>query len=190
MSTFRPDQIAPDPDRLNARKDVQTTLRAYAAFLADPAFAHRVDLKVLTAIAGDAKMPVRERRRSAEMLGRLYLEALDKASELGCVREQVLISLGIDPNGGGTHVAVDARHVTIEADREQLRALLADPESAALAGALSRRVDGRSREHGVPADQGPVPDPAAPVAPLEGGRAGGADGRAAARPDAAPAREV
>ena len=81
MSTFRPDQIAPDPDRLNARKDVQTTLRAYAAFLADPAFAHRVDLKVLTAIAGDTKMPVRERRRSAEMLGRLYLQALDKAGD-------------------------------------------------------------------------------------------------------------
>ena len=36
MSTFRPDQLAPDSDRLKARKDAQTTLRAYARFLADP----------------------------------------------------------------------------------------------------------------------------------------------------------
>lgn len=161
--TFLPaNRLPSDPDALALRKDAQTTLKAYAAFLADPAFTHRVDLKVLTAIAGDSKMPVRERRRAAEILGKLFLTALDQAADLGCVREQVMLSLGIDPRPGGTTVAVDARSVHIEADREQLRALLADPEAADLAAALARRVDGRPRDPGAPADAGEIPDPAPP----------------------------
>lgn len=188
--TFLPASRLPsDPDALAVRKDAQATLRAYAAFLADPAFTHRVDLKVLTAIAGDSKMPVRERRRAAEILGKLFLTALDQAADLGCVREQVMLSLGIDPRPGGTTVAVDARTVHVEADRDALRALLADPEAADLAAALARRVDGRPRDAGAPTDAGAIPDPAAPLAVVEGGGEGGADGRAPARADAAPARE-
>lgn len=190
--TFLPaDRLPHDPDTLHARKDAQATLRAYAAFLADPAFTHRVDLKVLTAIAGDPKMPVRERRRAAEILGKLFLQALDKAADLGCVREQVLQSLGIDPSPrGATTVAVDARTVNVEADRDALRALLSDPEAAALAAALARRVDGRPRDAGAPPDEGAVPDPPAPLAAVEGGGEGGAHGRAPARDDAAQARQV
>lgn len=190
--TFLPANRLPnDPDALAVRKDAQATLKAYAAFLADPAFTHRVDLKVLTAIAGDSKMPVRERRRAAEILGKLFLTALDQAADLGCVREQVMLSLGIDPRpGAGTTVAVDARTVHVEADRDALRALLADPEAADLAAALARRVDGRPRDAGTPADAGAVPDPAAPVTAVEGGGEGGADGRTPTRADAAPVGEV
>jgi hypothetical protein len=184
-----PLRLPDDPDRLNARKDAQTTLAAYRAFLADPAFTHRVDLKVLTAIAGDAKMPTRERRRAAEMLGTLYMRALEKVADLSAAREQVLLSIGIDPSRGSTTVAVDARQVTIEADRDALRRLLADPEASDLAAALARRVDGRSRDDGAPPVEGTLPAAAAPDAPLASGGGGGQDGRAAPRPDAAAARE-
>jgi hypothetical protein len=190
MSTFHPNQLAYDPDRLNARKDAQTTLKAYAAFLADPAFAHRVDLKVLTSIAGDSKMPVRERRRAAEILGKLYLAALDRAADLTCVREQVLQSLGIDPRPSGATVAVDARSITIEADRDALRTLLADPEAARLAAALAARVDGRPRVDGAPADGGALRDPEAPAHPLDGDFGDDPDRGAAPRADATAAREV
>jgi hypothetical protein len=184
-----PLRLPDDPDRLNARKDAQTTLAAYRAFLADPAFTHRVDLKVLTAIAGDAKMPTRERRRAAEMLGTLYMRALEKVADLSAAREQVLLSIGIDPSRGSTSVSVDARQVTIEADRDALRRLLADPEASDLAAALARRVDGRPRHDGEPPDPGAVPVAAAPPAPVEGGGGDGSNGRATAGPDAAPARQ-
>jgi hypothetical protein len=190
MSSFPASKLPYDPERLDVRRDARATLAAYQAFLQDPAFANRIDMKVLTRIAGDEKMPPRERRRAAEMIGNLYLKALDKVSDLSCVREQVLMSLGIDPSPrGGTNVAVDARSVTIEADRDALRELLRDPQAADLAAALARRLDGRSRDDGAPSDPRALPDPAASGAALQGGSEGGANGGAAPGANAAASRE-
>lgn len=82
MSVFSPDRLPKDPDQAELRKEARATLAAYKAFLDSPAFVHRVDIAVLTKIATNESMPVRERRRAAEVLGRLYLDALGKVAEL------------------------------------------------------------------------------------------------------------
>jgi hypothetical protein len=118
MGFLPAERLPDDPERLALRKDAQTTLQAYQEFLRQPAFQHRVDIKVLTAIAGDASMPPRERRRAAEMLGTLYLKALEKVAELSCAREQALNVLGIDTGAKAVAVAqvVNKIEIVREAD--------------------------------------------------------------------------
>ena len=64
--------------------DVGSEVRhALKAFLAQPAFIHRMDVAVLTKLAGDERTPARERRRAAEALGTMYLKALELLVERG-----------------------------------------------------------------------------------------------------------
>jgi hypothetical protein len=70
--------------------DARATIAAFRAFLANPAFVHRLDLAVLTKLAGDEKTPVKERRRAAEALGQLYLRAVEVMGGLLRVREHVV----------------------------------------------------------------------------------------------------
>lgn len=70
--------------------ELSSALAAYRAFLANPAFVHRLDLAVLTKIAGDEKMPPRDRRQAAEALGMLYLKAVEVMARLGEPGEQIV----------------------------------------------------------------------------------------------------
>ena len=95
VSTFSPERLPEDPEALAARKDARTTIEAFRSFLKSPAYENNVDLAVLTKIAADESVPVRERRRAAEMLLRFRLKALETLASLEGVREQVLRDLGI-----------------------------------------------------------------------------------------------
>ena len=110
------DKLPHDPDRLALRNDARTTLAAYRSFLANPAFIHRIDLAVLTKIAGDEAMPVRERRRAAEMLGKLFVQVMGKMADLACVREQTMDELGLDDKP--TAVAVTQVNTKVEIVRQ------------------------------------------------------------------------
>lgn len=105
MTTDTPQRVPDDALRLAAMQQAQEAINAYKAFLANPAFVHRIDLAVLTKIAGDDTMPVRERRRAAEVLGRLYVQALEKVAELTCAKEQMLKELGLEAGPKAVAVA-------------------------------------------------------------------------------------
>ena len=107
MSTVSTERLPDLSGPMETRRDARATLAAYEAFLEHPAFAHRVDLAVLTKIATDEHMPVRERRRAAEALGLLRLRAMALIADLGGVREQILDELGVVPSRSGvTNVSV------------------------------------------------------------------------------------
>lgn len=96
MSYLPADRLPEDPEALALRRDARATLDAYAAFLSSPAFQHNMDLAVLTKIAGDDKVPFRERRRAAEVLAKLRLQAMEALADLSAVRAQVLRELGLE----------------------------------------------------------------------------------------------
>jgi hypothetical protein len=193
MSLLRPDQLAKGAAiPWEELVDVRATLAAYQALLKLPAFEHSVDVNVLTKIATTEALPVKEKRRAAEMLATIRLKAMDRVSEITAAREQVLKALGLDVATMKAlavtqvnNVQIDARRVNVEADRDTLRRLLADPEAADLAGALARRLDARPGHDGAAPHEGALLDPAACGPALEGGGGDGADGRAAAGADAA-----
>ena len=76
-------------------REAHDVIEGYRAYLQSPAFEHQVDLHVLVKIAGDDAQPIRERRRAAEVLARLRLEAMRAIAELTGTREQSLDVLGI-----------------------------------------------------------------------------------------------
>jgi hypothetical protein len=193
VSILKPEQLE-GGESFEALVDARVTLKAYQAFLEQPGFVHNIDVAVLTKIAANDKLPPREQRRAAEMMATLRLKALDCVAQLTGAREQILKALGLDIatmkalaiTQVNTSVQVDARRITVEADRETLTRLLADPAAADLAAALARRLDGGPRLDGAPPDEGAVPDPAPPGPALEGDQQDG-EGRGPAPGADAPA---
>jgi hypothetical protein len=99
-------------------KEARTVLLAYEAFLAHPVFLHRVDLNVLAKLMTDDRVPARERRRAAEVVARLELEARRQIAEISCVKEQVLEQLGIAPSPTAQAIAVAQTVTKVEIVRE------------------------------------------------------------------------
>ena len=87
------DSLAPEAAHLEA--EARATIEAYRAYLNSPAFQHSIDLAVLVKIAGDDKADIRERRRAAEVLAKLRLQAMEALAELTGTREQSLDRLGL-----------------------------------------------------------------------------------------------
>src|SRR5262245_4940604 len=117
---FPPDRLPQDIDSVELRKEARALLDAYEALLAHPAFVHRVGVSVLAKIAADEQVPPRERRRAAEVLGRLHLLAMKQFAELAGVREQVLDRLGLSPPPAGpAAVAVAQVSTKVEIVREK-----------------------------------------------------------------------
>lgn len=117
MSRHALDRLPEDPDGLELRREVRATLDAYNAFLKSPAFQHNLDLAVLTKIAGDETVPPRERRRAAEVLAKLRLEAMAAVAELSAVRQQVLRELGLEETPKATHLTqVNTKIEIVRAD--------------------------------------------------------------------------
>jgi hypothetical protein len=83
------------PEAADLEREARATIEAYRAYLNSPAFQHSIDLAVLVKIAGDDNQPIRERRRAAEVLAKLRLEAMDALATLTGTREQSLDVLGI-----------------------------------------------------------------------------------------------
>lgn len=83
------------------RREAQAAIDGYKSFLASPAFQHSIDVAVLVKIAGDETADIRERRRAAEVLAKLRLQAMEGLAALIGAREQSLDVLGIKSTGAG-----------------------------------------------------------------------------------------
>ena len=88
-------ELARGPEPADLEREARTTIEAYRAYLDSPAFQHSIDLAVLVKIAGDDKADIRERRRAAEVLAKLRLQAMEALAELTGTREQSLDRLGL-----------------------------------------------------------------------------------------------
>ena len=112
MSLLPPEDVPKDLVAAGLRQKARATLDAYAALLKNPAFQHNLDLAVLTKIAGDESVPFRERRRAAEVLAKIRLQAMEALADLSGVRAQVLRELGLEE--GPTTVAMTQVNTKIE----------------------------------------------------------------------------
>jgi len=92
------EQLPEVPGADALRQQAEATIESYRAFLESPAFQHSIDLAVLVKIAGDDAIDIRERRRAAEVLAKLRLQAMSALAELTGAREQALDRLGLQPN--------------------------------------------------------------------------------------------
>ena len=118
MSFESLDRLPKDPAALALRKEARASLDAYEAFLAHPAFVHRIDLSVLAKLATDENVPARERRRAAEVLVKAHLQANRELADLTCVKEQILDQLGIAPGAPPAAVNLTQVNTKIEIVRE------------------------------------------------------------------------
>ena len=92
--------------------EAMAAIEAYRAFLASPAFQHQIDLAVLVKIAGDERADARERRRAAEVLAKLRLQAMEGLASLTGAREKALDQLGL--KAGPSTVALTQVNQTVE----------------------------------------------------------------------------
>lgn len=97
---------------MDLEAEAMAAIESYRTFLASPAFQHQIDLAVLVKIAGDDKADPRERRRAAEVLAKLRLQAMEGLASLTGAREKALDAMGLKP-GGGT-LALTQVNQTIE----------------------------------------------------------------------------
>jgi len=95
VSAQPPEAESLAPDAAHLEREAKATIESYRAFLASPAFQHSVDLMVLVKIAGDDSADLRERRRAAEVLAKLRLQAMEALADLTGTREQSLDRLGL-----------------------------------------------------------------------------------------------
>jgi hypothetical protein len=86
-----------DEAAANLERQARESIESYRVLLASPAFQHQIDLAVLVKIAGDERIPPRERVRAAEALGRLRMGAMAAVADLTATREQSLDTLGLKP---------------------------------------------------------------------------------------------
>jgi len=89
------DDPSQGPQATDLEQEARTTIESYRTFLSSPAFLHSVDLMVLVKIAGDENADIRERRRAAEVLAKLRLQAMEALADLTGTREQSLEKLGL-----------------------------------------------------------------------------------------------
>ena len=89
------DQPSKSLEVTELERQALATIESYRAFLDSPAFQHSIDIAVLVKIAGDDNADIRERRRAAEVLAKLRLQAMEALAELTGTREQSLDRLGL-----------------------------------------------------------------------------------------------
>lgn len=112
---------------MDFESEALAAIESYRTFLASPAFQHQIDLAVLVKIAGDDRADPRERRRAAEVLAKLRLQAMEGLASLTGAREKALDSMGLKP--GGSAVALTQVNQSIEIVRaSDWRAARALPE--------------------------------------------------------------
>ncbi|MCA9313862.1 MAG: hypothetical protein H6806_03420 [Planctomycetes bacterium] len=97
---------------MDLEAEAMAAIEAYRSFLSSPAFHHSVDLAVLVQIAGDTKADPRERRRAAEVLAKLRLQAMEGLASLTGAREKALDQLGLKP--GPSTLALTQVNQTVE----------------------------------------------------------------------------
>jgi hypothetical protein len=87
-------------DTQRLREEADAAIDRYKSYLQSPTFQHSLDVAVLTKIAGDEKADIRERRRAAEVLAKLRLQAMEGLASLVAARDQTLDRLGIRTGSG------------------------------------------------------------------------------------------
>ena len=97
---------------MDLEAEAMAAIEAYRSFLSSPAFHHSVDLAVLVQIAGDTKADPRERRRAAEVLAKLRLQAMEGLASWTGAREKALDQLGLKP--GPSTLALTQVNQTVE----------------------------------------------------------------------------
>ncbi len=152
------------PEPADLEREAKATIDSYRAYLDSPAFQHSVDLMVLVKIAGDENADIRERRRAAEVLAKLRLQAMQGLAELTGTREQSLDRLGLKT---GPHtLALTQVNQTVEIVRAKdwRSAAPLDPGAVPDAEVLPAPVDVTTNGHaGSPHDKqesGDAADPA------------------------------
>ena len=118
MSFLPADRLPVDPAALELRKEARASLDAYEAFLAHPAFVHKVDLNVLAKLATGDGVSDREKRRAAEIILKARMQAQREIADLTCVKEQVLDQLGLSSSAAPTSVNLTQVNTKIEVVRE------------------------------------------------------------------------
>jgi hypothetical protein len=101
---------------LALRADAKAAIDAARALLAAPVFERQIPLALLTKLASDETVPIRERRRCAEVLAQLQLRAIETLAGITGAKEQRLRDLGID--AAPSEVNVVQHNTTIEIVRE------------------------------------------------------------------------
>jgi hypothetical protein len=139
------------PEPADLERQAAEVIEGYRSYLDSPAFQHQVDLHVLVKIAGDENQPIRERRRAAEVLARLRLEAMDALADLTGTREQALEVLGIKQ--GPSSVALTQVNQKIEIVR-------AKDWRSAVPLEEGEVIDARALPDGIPEDVAADPPPA------------------------------
>ncbi len=140
-----------DDDELEQR--ALDSIEAYRAFLDTPAFQHNLDVAVLTKIAGDEKNDIRERRRAAEVLAKLRLQAMEALSELTGAREVALDRLGLKPGPQSLALTQVNQSIEIVRAKDWRAASSLESEQSRDDAALPRSAAPESNGHGV---QGPL----------------------------------
>lgn len=114
-----PDAAGPPSDLAPLQADARLAIASLKAFLASPVFASQVPLALLTRMASDPAVPVKEQRRCREVLATLQLKATEMLASLTGAREQRLKDLGIDAAPNEVHV--EQHNTKIEIVREGAR---------------------------------------------------------------------
>ncbi len=78
------------------RTDATAAIEAARALLAAPVFERQIPIALLTKLASDDKVPVRERRRAAEVLANLQVKLIEMVGDLTGAKEHRLRELGIE----------------------------------------------------------------------------------------------
>ena len=121
MSVFSPDRLPTDPARALAVSDARLVIETAKAILQQSAFTHNLPVAVLSKIALDEKLPVRERRNAAQALANYQLKAVEVLGHLTGAREASLSDLGVDDPAASPSVNVtQVNQVTrVEIHREE-----------------------------------------------------------------------
>ena len=93
------------PERaLAPHRDAEAAVEAARSMLASAVFERQVPIALLTKLASDESVPVRERRRCAEVLARLQLKLIETVAQITGAKEQRLKQMGIDAAAGDVHM--------------------------------------------------------------------------------------
>ncbi len=80
-------------------QQANAAVEAASAMLSSTVFERQIPIALLTKLASDESVPVRERRRSAEVLARLQLKLIETLAEISGSKEQRLKELGLTAAG-------------------------------------------------------------------------------------------
>ncbi len=95
MTVFSPERLPADPTRAVAVNDARLVVQTCRSLLGQAAFVHNLPVAVLSKIAADDKLPVRERRHAAHLLALYQVKLLELLAQVTGARELALAELAV-----------------------------------------------------------------------------------------------